>query len=1023
LSDPGWAATAPAEDDGVSDLADSIAVTADARYLDVELAGAGGMGMVMVAHDRRLGRNVALKRVAVAGDDAEGHRRLAREAQITARLEHPGIVPIYDAGVGADGRSYYAMRLIRGRSLAEVLADTTDAEARLALVRPFLTVCQAVAYAHRHRVLHLDLKPTNVMIAELGETLVVDWGLARVIGQAGEADRRGVAGSTSGDITAPAPITADDARLDRSAAGTPAYLSPERARGEPAAATADVWSLGAILVEILTGHRMVEGTTREILALLGGPGPLPQRWPPGSPPELCAIASKALAWSPADRYPDAEALSLDVAAYLDGRRVGAHTYTAIELARRLLRAWRWRLIAVASTIVATIVVLALSRDRIAGERSRAVDAERRAQAALQENRVAAARALDQSAIAALVSGDLATAEHHAVARLAYGESVDARGVLAATRAGGRPMAVARVGLPGCSAVVPDDDAHALCVATDEIAMWRVTPTAELRWRRPMTLTNAIGLRGQWVVAAEGTNDLVLLDGATGATTATAHLSIIHEVVTDRDHRRAVAHDRHQLVAVDPDLPASQRLGDLGRPCDLAPIPPVPITVDAVAVGSARTFLVCSDGRVLVLGDGRARLIAQLPTAAKTTPTGAAAVDADEQVLAIGRVDGELALLELATGEVRRSIQALDERITAIEILSGAIVVIGERGGARAWNRTVDAELLRLPQSSGAAIAISGDRLITGGTDWWRWSLAPPPTPRRFRAPAGLAGGALSPDGKLLVAARGDGHLSVWSTTTGALVAEPDLADVVVKRVDFSPDGRTLVAALARQGGTIALDTSTWRPVPHQPALHGAQRVFHLADDELIAVHYTSMLSRWVRGLAVARVPSPGFIDGEPTADRSVLWLLGRDGNIERYRAGALTAVSVIPGAEAVAPLADGRRYAVARASTVELHDIGGGAPTTLVAAGERVLDVAVSPDDRWLAAATVAGSVEVWSLADGRWVAHLRGHQQRVAWVAFAGGALWSASWDGAVLRWDPSTLAATPESLAADAAATWALR
>lgn len=137
----------------------------------------------------------------------------------------------------------------------------------------------------------------------------------------------------------------------------------------------------------------------------------------------------------------------------------------------------------------------------------------------------------------------------------------------------------------------------------------------------------------------------------------------------------------------------------------------------------------------------------------------------------------------------------------------------------------------------------------------------------------------------------------------------------------------------------------------------------------------------------------------------------------------LTSVAVISGVDAIAPLGDGRRYAVARASTVELHDTGGGAPVTLTASGERVLDVAVAPGDRWLAAATVAGNVDVWSLADRRWVAHLRGHEQRVAWVAFAGGALWSASWDGAVLRWDPATLAATPDELAADAAATWALR
>ena len=345
------------------------AVDAEPRYVDVELAGVGGMGTVMIAHDRHLGRDVAIKRIAAEPDDLAAGARLAREAAITARLEHPSVVPIYDAGVGPDGRPYYAMRLVRGRSLAERLADAPDLGARLTLVRAFLAVCQAMAYAHRQGVIHRDLKPANVMIGEFGEVHVVDWGLARRL---------------------------DEPEPDHEAlAGTPAYLAPERARGEGSTPASDVWSLGAILGEILCGAALLPASRLEILARLSASQPPPWPWPPRCPGELVAIAHKALAWQVADRYPDAEVLAADVSAYLDGRRVGAHAYSTTELARRLVYAWRWQVAAVTAGVVAGSVVLALTWSRIAGEQRRAIVAERRATAALADTRVALAWALDQ----------------------------------------------------------------------------------------------------------------------------------------------------------------------------------------------------------------------------------------------------------------------------------------------------------------------------------------------------------------------------------------------------------------------------------------------------------------------------------------------------------------------------------------------------------------------------------------------------------------------------------------------------
>ena len=195
-----------------------------------------------------------------------------------------------------------------------------------------------------------------------------------------------------------------------------------------------------------------------------------------------------------------------------------------------------------------------------------------------------------------------------------------------------------------------------------------------------------------------------------------------------------------------------------------------------------------------------------------------------------------------------------------------------------------------------------------------------------------------------------------------------------------------------------------------------------AGDELIGLHYGGALSRWRPGHEPDAVAANGYYDAERSTDRSTLWLLARTGQIARYRDGVIVDLFRAPGAEALTATRDGHAVALALLDRVELHDLVDGTTTTLLGSGDHLLDVAISPDDRWLAAATIAGTIDVWSLADRRWVAHLRGHHERAVWVGFAADALWSASWDGALLRWDLGALAAEPRVLTADAAATWAL-
>ncbi len=213
---------------------------AETKYRLLEELGRGGMGTVFLAEDRVLGRKVAIKVVGTGASDPAAAARMLREARVIARLEHPGIVPVHDAGTLPDGRMFYAMKRVDGRRLDAFAAGAPLPEK----LRVFQKVCEAVAFAHAHRVLHRDLKPENVMVGPFGEVLVMDWGVAKVLDDA--SDRSG----------APSRPLPDGVTAEGTVVGTPAYMAPEQAAGQPGGVgpAADVYALGGILYFLLTGR-------------------------------------------------------------------------------------------------------------------------------------------------------------------------------------------------------------------------------------------------------------------------------------------------------------------------------------------------------------------------------------------------------------------------------------------------------------------------------------------------------------------------------------------------------------------------------------------------------------------------------------------------------------------------------------------------------------------------------------------------------------------------------------------------
>lgn len=300
--------------------------------------GRGGMGRILRIRDVDLRRDLAMK-VSLgwlrgqAGPSPDTARFL-EEARITARLDHPGIVPVHDLGVDGEGRLYFTMKLVQGRELSRVLElarEGAEGWNTTRVVGVLLQVCEAVAYAHAKGVVHRDLKPANVMVGEFGEVYVMDWGISRVLGTGAQSPERGIG------FEAEQAAAEDSAGRTRAGSilGTPYSMPPEQARGEPVGPAADIYAVGAMLYQALSGKRPYEGKSgREpaqvVLAriLAGPPRPL-RELAPKAPPELIAITERAMAPSAQDRYADLRTMAEDLRAYLEGRVVRAYRTGAL----------------------------------------------------------------------------------------------------------------------------------------------------------------------------------------------------------------------------------------------------------------------------------------------------------------------------------------------------------------------------------------------------------------------------------------------------------------------------------------------------------------------------------------------------------------------------------------------------------------------------------------------------------------------------------------------------------------------
>ncbi|MDF1666404.1 MAG: protein kinase [Planctomycetota bacterium] len=303
----------------------------------LSVLGKGGMGTVYEVEDTRLGRRAAFKVISGDSGDDEATFRFLREARLSAKLDHPAIPPVYEAGTTHEGELYLLMRLIRGRTLKEHIRSYHSGGRKrgvlVKLLECFIKICEAVAYAHSQGILHRDLKPSNVMVGPFGEVMVLDWGLARDIKDP-DSDRM---------IQAQCSLKVDSELFSSQGLtkagfilGTPGYMSPEQAEGQDTDVRTDVYGLGAILYEILSNETPVMGKTvmNVILDTIQGKVPDILKKQSDCPRELAEIVRSSLSRSLKERTESAAVMAEDMSAYLRGEPVSVYSYNLAEKTRR-----------------------------------------------------------------------------------------------------------------------------------------------------------------------------------------------------------------------------------------------------------------------------------------------------------------------------------------------------------------------------------------------------------------------------------------------------------------------------------------------------------------------------------------------------------------------------------------------------------------------------------------------------------------------------------------------------------------
>ena len=1049
----------PAEGEGLPGDSTSMGM----RFRVLRPHAQGGIGKVSVAFDSELQREVALKQIKPErADDADSRARFLLEAEVTGRLEHPGIVPVYSLGVDGQGRPFYAMRFVRGKSLEEAIrhyhrpdADSSrNARARAlelrSLLDRFAAVCHAIAYAHSRGVLHRDLKPANILLGPFNESLVVDWGLAKVLNRSPIPENAvtpntlepkqcaedshvpdaafGMAAGneqpTRTDDEAPLGISSSTDTQAGTSYGTPAFMSPEQAEGrtDQLGPACDVYSLGAVLYTLLCGRAPFEYVWCDVTALIdrvrSGEFPPPRKANAHAPRELEAVCLKAMALRPEHRYASATDLALEIERWLADEPVACYR----EPAPARLARWGRRhkpVVAGAAALLLTAVAALSAGILLVGREQRKTDSQRR-------------EAVYQRELVSEKAESLRRRDAVSRVNLAYREYLDDN------------VALADQLLDGCPSDLKEwewDYAHRL--GHSELKTFRGSSQGQDVWSvafSPDYTLLACG-SGPWSYVGEGrTGELLVrsvqtgaevfaLRGVTGAVQALAF--------SPDGHRLAAAwgftgKDQGAVLAVF-DMPGGRKVWE--KPERGAQIISLAYSPDGRSIGTGCGWFT----------DPTPVGFARLRDGATGEPIGPSITGGPGGVVCVAfSPDGrQLALASRDVADIcdlssptRPIVHRLRGHVNFIYSVAfspdgQSVATGGWDKTIRLWDRTSGAQLQTLIGHRGfvrsLAFSADGTQLVSGSEDKSvrRWDLAGGGEKAAFHGHTGFVHCvAFAPDGALAASGSQDGTVKLWSA------AAPDTQVTFrnsagwVGTVALAPDGRYV--ASAHTGNIRIWDRRTGE---ERHRLTGPQSLMgHIAlafspdGTTLAASGHDRSLNLWDTVTWAPRHVIEGFPasvdDAAFSPDGQRLAMACGDGKIQLRNVPMGTIVWTIQGhhkaASAVAFAPDGQRVASGGADgAARVWNVATGAElATFSGHVKPVHDLAFSPDGRTIASVggdyrgPNAAEVKLWDSLNGQETGNLVGHTSLVTAVAYfpGGRRLATASDDRTIKLWDSAT-------------------